>query len=350
MQKKVLIADDDQELLLVLKEGMEKNKEEFEVLLAGDGESALNKLESNPVSLVVADLKMPGMDGFSLLSQIAERYPDIPVIIITAYGSPHIREMVHQNGAAGYLEKPFLIDDLFQEIRSVLSREADGGTLHGISLAMFLQLIDMEQKTCTLRVQEKGTGKEGSLFFKNGELLEARTGSQHGEEAAYTILSWDDIQISIQNSCNLTEKRIERDPQAILMDAMRQKDESQEVVEEEPELLEDSEESEEEGIKEEVKHSADSASRINMEDVLARIESRLGEKSRVEDVAQDASWDEILRYGESLGEVFGAGSMKFAFVDSRTKGCKFLLPGNPTTVVSVTRNCPREKMIQVLRA
>lgn len=349
MPKNILIADDDQELLLVLKEGLEKYKEEFNVLLAGDGEAAIQKLENSFVSLVVADLKMPGMDGFSLLAQISEYYPDIPVIIITAYGSSQIREMVHQNGAAGYLEKPFMIDDLVQEMRSVLQKEAEGGTLHGISLPMFLQLIDMEQKTCTLRVNEKSQNLEGVLFFREGELLEARTGTQHGEKAVYTILSWDDVLISIQNTCSMKEKKINRDSQAILMDAMRVKDETQADAEDGLELIEEEEEENKESIQAAVKDSAHSDSETNIETVQSHIEYKMGEKSGVLDIYQDDSHDDILYYGHLLGETLSGGSLHLSFIQDTTGGCKFLIPGQNTTVVSVEPNSPREKMIQVLQ-
>jgi len=349
MAKTILVADDDQELLLVLKEGMEKYQQEFNVLLAGDGQAALQKLEQNAVSLVVADLKMPGMDGFSLLARISEYYPDIPVIIITAYGSNQIREMVHQNGAAGYLEKPFMIDDLVREMRRVLEKEAEGGTLHGISLPMFLQLIDMEQKTCTLRVNEKSQGWEGVLFFCDGELLEARTGSKHGEDAVYTILSWDDVLISIQNTCSMKEKKIQKDSQALLMDAMRVKDESQEVSEEVLELIEEEQEDTENSIKYEVKYSAISDSGIHIEDVQNRIEHRLGEKSGVRDIYQDDSLDSILHYANEISEAFGGGSLRLAFIENTAGECRFLIPGQSTTVISVEPHSPREKMIQVLQ-
>jgi CheY-like chemotaxis protein len=347
MTKSVLVADDDQELLLVLKEGMEKYKDEFNVLLAGDGQAALQKLESHSVSLVVADLKMPGMDGFSLLARISEYYPDIPVIVITAYGSDQIREMVHQNGAAGYLEKPFMIDDLVREMRSVMEKEAEGGTLHGISLPMFLQLIDMEQKTCTLRVHEKEKGGEGVLFFREGELLEARTGSKHGEEAVYTILSWDDVLISIQNTCSIKTRKIHKDSQALLMDAMRIKDESKE--EESLDVVEQDKDDEKNKIKQDVQYSALSDSGMHIENVQKRIESLMGEKSGVRDIYQDDSLDSVLDYAHRLGETFGSGDLRLVFVEDAAGGCRFLVPGRSTTVISVAPNAPREKMIQILR-
>jgi two-component system response regulator AtoC len=88
MIKKVLIVDDDQEMLLSLKEGFEKYNATFSVLMAGDGLVATEKLEKETISLVITDLRMPRMDGFALLSKIMEQYPDIPVIIITGYSTP----------------------------------------------------------------------------------------------------------------------------------------------------------------------------------------------------------------------------------------------------------------------
>ena len=109
MIKKVLIVDDDQEMLLSLKEGLEKYNETFSVLMAGDGLIAMEKLKKLPVSLVVTDLKMPRMDGFTLLARIMEQYPDIPVIIMTGYSTPEMQKLAREGGAVGYIEKPFMI-------------------------------------------------------------------------------------------------------------------------------------------------------------------------------------------------------------------------------------------------
>ena len=152
MIKKVLIVDDDQEMLLSLKEGLGRYNATFSVLLAGDGLLALEKLKKKTISLVVTDLRMPRMDGFALLSEIMEHYPDIPVIIITGYSTPEMEQLAQEGGAIGYVEKPFMIDDLAQKILGTLRKESEGGTLHSVSSGMFLQLIEMEQKTCTIRL------------------------------------------------------------------------------------------------------------------------------------------------------------------------------------------------------
>ena len=187
MIKKVLIVDDDQEMLLSLKEGFEKHNGTFSVLMAGDGLIAVEKLKENTISLVITDLRMPRMDGFALLALIMEQYPDIPVIIITGYSTPEMERLAQEGGAVGYVEKPFMIDDLAKKVLATLRKESEGGTLHSVSSGMFLQLIEMEQKTCTIRLVDKSSGKQGVLFFRDGELLDARTNGLKGEQAAYKI-------------------------------------------------------------------------------------------------------------------------------------------------------------------
>ncbi|MBW2169334.1 MAG: response regulator, partial [Deltaproteobacteria bacterium] len=120
MIKNVLVVDDDQELLLSLTEGLERYGETFSVLLAGDGQVAVEKLKENTISLVVTDLKMPNMDGFALLAHIMEQYPEIPVIIITAYSTPKMEKLAREGGAVGYIEKPFMIDGLARKIMMTL--------------------------------------------------------------------------------------------------------------------------------------------------------------------------------------------------------------------------------------
>ena len=229
MIKKVLIVDDDQEMLLSLKEGLEKYNETFSVLMAGDGLIAMEKLKEFPISLVVTDLKMPRMDGFTLLARIMERYPDIPVIIMTGYSTPEMQKLARKGGAVGYIEKPFMIEDLARKIMTAMRKESEGGTLHGVSSGMFLQLIEMEQKTCTIRLVDKSSGKQGVLFFRDGELLDARINGLQGVEAAYEIFSWDEVTLSIQNVCPQKEKKIESDLQVVLLEAMRLKDEAEQI-------------------------------------------------------------------------------------------------------------------------
>jgi CheY-like chemotaxis protein len=221
MTKNILIVDDEKDMLLSLKEGFETYGEIFSVLLAEDGEKAVDKLKENVISFVVTDLRMPRMDGFSLLIHIMTHYPDIPVIIMTAYSRPVMERMAMKIGAVEYIEKPFRMDDLAQKIISTLEKESDGGIFTSVSSGMFTQLIEMEQKTCTVRLVNRSSDQRGVLFFREGELLDARVNNVQGEPAALEILTWDDVVLSIQDKCSQKEKKIETDFQDILIEAMR---------------------------------------------------------------------------------------------------------------------------------
>ena len=235
MAKKVLIVNDDREMLRIIKKHLEKYSRTFSVLAAEDGLAAVEVLKKNNISLVISDLEMPQMDGLALLNHLKERYPDIPAIVITDSSMPEEQKLAQEKGAAGYVEKPFVIEDLARKIVTVLKKEGDGGILHGIAPGTFLQLVEMEEKTCTIRLTDDKSGKQGVLFFKNGELLEGRINELQGRDAAYEILGWEEATLSIQESCSLKENKVQADLQALLLEAMRLKDEISE--QEEPEIV-----------------------------------------------------------------------------------------------------------------
>ena len=341
MVKNALIVDDDKEMIISLKEGLEKYSETFSVLMANDGQIALKVLEKNPVSLVVTDLKMPRMDGFTLLSSVMEHYPDIPVIIMTAYSTPEMERLAREGGAVGYIKKPFMIDDLARQIIATMRRESDGGTLHGVSSGMFLQLLEMEQKTCTVRLSDTSSGKQGVLFFLDGELLDARTNGQQGITAAYEIFSWDNVNLSIQNVCSQNEKRIEGDLQAILLEAMRLKDEVDQA--EEPEIVAGDEVIEETARKETETESPDF-----FKSLRGKLESEIGKKCGIEDIYRDSSWDAFLGRMIEMGSFFNAGQFKLGYIDRGEPNDFILLPDKETIAISIHSRCPRDRIIRIL--
>ena len=333
MIKNVLIVDDDREMLLALKDGFSKYEDTFSVLIAEDGTVAVKILKEKTVSLVVTDLKMPQMDGFALLTYIMENYPDIPVIIITGYSTPEMERLARKGGAVGYIAKPFMLEDLAKRIMITLRKETEGGTLHSVSSGIFLQLMEMEQKTCTIRLVDKSTGKKGVLFFQDGELLDARVNSLQGKPAAFKIFSWEEVNISIQNVCPKIENKIESELQPLILEAALLKDESRkekkEVVEEEVKM-------------QEVKTSD------TVGDIKNKIENQVGSKCGLEDIYVDPSLDDWAAQMSSVGEFFGIGKLKICYLDKGKTNDTILLPGKNTTVISVDSKCPKDKIIQVL--
>jgi CheY-like chemotaxis protein len=342
MVKKVLIVDDDQEMLLSLKNGLKKYADSFSVLTAKDGLDALAQLKKNIVSLVVTDLKMPKMDGFALLEHIMEHYPDIPVIIITGYSTPDMEKLALSGGAVGYIAKPFMLENLARNIMTTLRRESEGGTLHSVSSGIFLQLMEMEQKTCTIRLEDKQSGKKGVLFFQDGELLDARVNHLQGKPAAYKIFSWDKVTITIQNVCPKIENKIQSDLQPLILEATRLKDESQQV--------------EDEGVQQapepEVPTNRTPVAKTEPSGVIGaikqKLESKIGPRHGLENIYRDKTWDGLIEQMASVGEFFGAGKLKVGYIDRGEATDFIILPGSETVVLSVNPKCPREKIIQLL--
>ncbi len=335
MIKNVLLVDDDTEMLHALKEGFKRYLESFTVLLAEDGVQALEVLKQNIISLVVTDLKMPNMDGFELLAHIMQHYPDIPVIIITGYSTPEMEQLAREGGAVGYIAKPFLIENLARQILITLRKESEGGTLHNISSGMFLQLIEMEQKTCTIRLEEKASAQKGILFFRDGELLDARVNKMQGEAAAHIIFSWDAVNLSIQNGCALKENKIHSDLQPLILEAMRRKDE-----EEEPEVVP-------EGVMEQIKSQPETpVQRLNR--LKAKIEAEIGQQCGLEDLYQDALWDSQVTQLSKIGTFFNMGKFMLAYIDKGDSNDYILVPGQKTTVLTVDPRCPRDKILRVI--
>jgi len=225
MKKSILIVDDDRVLRNLVSKKLKPYAESVATFLAADGIEAQQILKDHNISIVVTDLQMPRMDGYALLSEMSEKYPDIQVIILTAYGNPASKKRAMETGAIGYIEKPFVVEKLASQILQMLKKEDEGGTLQTVSMEMFVQLIEMEQKTCTVRVLNRDTQKQGVLFFCKGDLMEARINDRKGIASAYEILAWDNITISIQDECTIADKKLQGNLKAILFDAIRIKDE-----------------------------------------------------------------------------------------------------------------------------
>jgi len=226
MKKSILIVDDDRVLRKLVGKKLKSYSDSLATFLAADGIEARQILEDNNISIVVTDLQMPRMDGYALLSEISERYPDIQVIILTAYGTQMSKKKVMDTGALAYIEKPFIVEELTNQILQMLKKEDEGGTLQTISMDMFVKLIDMAEKTCTVRVINKDTQQKGVLFFHKGDLMDARINDRKGIASAYEILAWDNVTISIQDECSITKKKLKGGLKAILLDAVRIKDEA----------------------------------------------------------------------------------------------------------------------------
>jgi CheY-like chemotaxis protein len=119
----VVVEDNDDVLRHV---GAFLDRSGAKVLMARNGHEGLEVIKNTPPDLILCDIKMPGMDGFGLLSEIRSLDPDsgcsVPVIAMTAYSKPDQRAYLLGAGFQAYLPKPFTPNNLLETILTVLDQ------------------------------------------------------------------------------------------------------------------------------------------------------------------------------------------------------------------------------------
>ncbi|MFH1782590.1 MAG: response regulator [Candidatus Omnitrophota bacterium] len=119
-KKKILVVDDEEDVRKLLKIRLER--EDCLVLLAEDGEVCLKIAERDKPDLIILDIVMPNMDGYTALKEL-RRLPstkDIPVIMFSGKEEDKVRDLFAFQKIDGYIEKPFELDTLILKVRDVL--------------------------------------------------------------------------------------------------------------------------------------------------------------------------------------------------------------------------------------
>lgn len=129
---RILVVDDEPHIQEMLREIlMLKN---YEIEVANNGKEALEIIEANSADLsgsretefdvIITDIMMPQMNGFELLKAVKLRYPQIPVIMVTAYSTVYTMQDALRAGALAYIIKPFKLDHVYQVVAKALSQSA----------------------------------------------------------------------------------------------------------------------------------------------------------------------------------------------------------------------------------
>ena len=196
--EKVLIADNDAQLLMILTDSLEKYRKQFEVVTVRNGLEAILALQKHAYAAVVTEIRMPKVNGLVLMGYLAKNYPDTPCIVMTDVYSDALRKRLEQNSIQ-CIEKPFKIRDLAEAILAVLDRkETFSGKLKGIPLLGFLTLIENEGLSCVCEVSSLKGGK-GFFMFKEGVLQNAVYGKVVGEPAAKEMLAMNEATIKYRS-------------------------------------------------------------------------------------------------------------------------------------------------------
>lgn len=175
LKKRVLIVDDEPNIRRILEVAFEKVG--YKAITAENAQDALDELELHPFDCMLTDVTMPGMNGYRLQQEVAKLYPNLPVVIVTAYGSIQDAVAAIRNGAYEFVTKPFDLDNLKKIVRSAVESNgtekqspktklsskltknfiAESPQMNEV-LAMVEQVAD--SKATVLITGESGTGKE----------------------------------------------------------------------------------------------------------------------------------------------------------------------------------------------
>jgi CheY-like chemotaxis protein len=98
-------------------------------LTAIDGVDALDKMKGNKIDAVVTDIKMPNMDGIALTSEIVTQYPDLPIMVMTAFGQEYSAGLAISTGARDFIKKPFSLDEFAIRLHKMIN---DSETLRNL--------------------------------------------------------------------------------------------------------------------------------------------------------------------------------------------------------------------------
>jgi DNA-binding NtrC family response regulator len=140
-QGKILLVDDDPNSIDLISEVLQKTG--LEVVIAKDGEEALNKFSANSFELILTDLMMPRMDGLTLLKEIRKKEKDAVILIITGFGTIESAVSAIKAGAYDYISKPIKMDELELVINRALEKKRLINQLHSLKGIFIAALISI---------------------------------------------------------------------------------------------------------------------------------------------------------------------------------------------------------------
>jgi DNA-binding response OmpR family regulator/predicted regulator of Ras-like GTPase activity (Roadblock/LC7/MglB family) len=221
---RILVVDDEPNLVKLCVKTMER--EGFEARGTTSGAEAIAFYKSEGFDLALVDLKMPDVDGLKVLTSLRKYDPSAAVVIFTGYGTKEDVVEALRLGACEFLEKPANAKTLVATVRRVLERgdsAAVRGNLHSLSLAGIIQINCIERNQARVRLRHQG--REGSLFFADGEVVHAELGSQVGEEVVYELLTWKDGDFELEMGVSPPKQTIATGWSGLLLEGMRRLDE-----------------------------------------------------------------------------------------------------------------------------
>lgn len=249
-KQQLLLVDADPRSIRVLEVSLKKAG--YIVTTASDGVDALSKIQISAPDLVLADTRLPRMDGYELVRHLKEN-PDhamIPVVFLTSQRLTEDKIRGLELGVEDYLTKPIFVRELIARVNLLLARRKQQtlatsvpnatrtrltGSLEDMGLVDLLQTFEVSRKSGMARVREP-RGKALVIYFRDGKVVDAELGRLRGEEAVYRGLIWNSGTFEVEFRPIQNEDIIPTSTQGLLMEGMRRVDEWGRMLEQLPTL------------------------------------------------------------------------------------------------------------------
>jgi len=227
---KILLLDDEQDLLDMYKEILAQLPSQPEIHLANSGARALALLEAEPFNLLISDLRMPKMDGLQVLSIVRRKFPDLRVVVMTSITDEQYRSRAYAMGVDLFWVKPSNMEEMkmFQDcIASLLGQDGRGGGFRGVQSKGLVDIIQLEclsRGSSVLKIVN-GT-REGKIWVRDGDIIDAQCGDLTGHAAFREIFSWKTGAFEILPSDPERTRTIFENYQGLLLDSAQSIDEA----------------------------------------------------------------------------------------------------------------------------
>ncbi|MBS2019060.1 MAG: response regulator [Deltaproteobacteria bacterium] len=249
-KKKVLLVDADLRSLRVLEVSLRKAG--YNVTSAPDGLAALEVMAHQYPDLVIADTKLPKLDGYGFVRRLKEmrEHAQTPVIFLASQRSVEDKIRGLELGVEDYLTKPIFVRELLARVNVVLARRTQetlsdqrfsdsmktrfAGSIQEMTVVDLLQTFELSRRSGTITL--KSGRRLGYAWFEEGRLVDAEVGPLRGEEAVYRMLVWSEADFEVDFGPIDREETIETPTSHVVMEGMRRADDWGRLVEQLPPL------------------------------------------------------------------------------------------------------------------
>ena len=248
----MLIVDPDARSLRVLEVSLRKAG--FDVRTASDLETAVREASALAPDLLVADVDLGEASGFELADQVRERADrDVGVVLLSEEAGVATKLKAIESGADDLLAKPVLVKEVIARLQATLARRerttggasaSRRGALAHMGVVDLVQVMEVGHKSGLVHLSSnparsggyaRGEAR-GTLYFREGRLVDAQLGALSGTEAFYRTLLWEDGDFEIELCPIDRPDLVETDTQSLLMEGMRRVDEWSRLVERLPSM------------------------------------------------------------------------------------------------------------------